>query len=59
MKSEAPESNEDVKSNQGLKKPYTQPILRVYGTLQDFTRSSASIGGSSDVRGAAHDIKTH
>lgn len=47
------------KGDSRLKKPYKQPILRVYGTMQELTRTSSTLGGNNDVRGPAHDTKTH
>jgi hypothetical protein len=48
-----------TKEDSRLKKPYKQPILRVYGTMQELTRTSSTFGGIGDVRGPAHDTKTH
>jgi len=42
-----------------LKKPYRQPILRVYGTMQELTRTASQFGGITDIRGPAADTKTH
>jgi hypothetical protein len=41
------------------KKPYKKPILRVYGTMQDLTKTAANTGANNDVRGPASDTKTH
>ena len=54
-------SNQDAKSSQssGRKKLYTEPILRVYGNIQDLTRTTTSLGGNGDTRGPAMDTRTH
>jgi hypothetical protein len=41
------------------KKLHHAPVLREYGTLLDLTNTSATLGGHSDTRGPATDIKTH
>jgi hypothetical protein len=41
------------------KKPYSKPILRVYGRLQDFTKETAHAGVNSDTRGFNMDSRTH
>jgi hypothetical protein len=54
-------SNQDANGSQGSvrKKRYTEPILRVYGNIQDLTRTSTNLGGNGDTRGPAMDLKTH
>jgi hypothetical protein len=42
-----------------LKKPYKQPVLRVYGGIQDLTETTANMGLRSDTRGALMDSRTH
>jgi hypothetical protein len=53
-------NNEDAKSNQGLKKPYAQPILRVYGVIWDLTKA-VGMGSSMDGSGpgSSNSNKTH
>jgi hypothetical protein len=41
------------------KKPYAQPMLRVYGGIQDLTASTTNMGFNSDTRGAFTDSRTH
>jgi len=41
-----------------LKKSYTQPVLRVYGGIQDLTKASANPGTNADTRGATMDSRT-
>jgi hypothetical protein len=49
------------KSDQGpsIRKLYKQPILRVYGGIQDLTAQTATMGVSSDTRGFNMDSRTH
>jgi hypothetical protein len=53
--------NKDADSNRQSvrKKQYTEPVLRVYGNIQDLTRTTTHLGGSSDTRGPAMDTRTH
>jgi hypothetical protein len=41
------------------KKSYRQPILRVYGDIQNLTESSATMGSRRDTRGFNMDRRTH
>ena len=41
------------------KKRYSEPNLRVYGNIQDLTRTSTTTGGNNDTRGPAMDTRTH
>ena len=52
---------EATKTNQGsnLKKPYSQPILRVYGGIQNLTEETANAGANTDTRFAIMDSRTH
>ena len=52
-------SDATANQKQDSKKPYKQPVLRVYGTMQDLTKTSAQSGGINDTRGPAMDLKTH
>ena len=51
--------SEEVRNKQEVRKSYRPPVLRVYGTMQDLTRTSANVGGVNDTRGPAMDLKTH
>ena len=52
-------SEEVTKKKSDIKKSYGPPVLRVYGTMQDLTRTAAATGAQNDVRGPAMDLKTH
>jgi hypothetical protein len=41
------------------KRLYKQPILRVYGGIQDLTETTANMGANSDTRGFFMDSRTH
>jgi hypothetical protein len=41
------------------KKLYEQPTLRAYGSIQDLTQASATMGGTTDTRGPFTDMRTH
>ena len=53
--------NSEVMTKQGAcaKKLYKQPVLRVYGGIQDLTAATANLGTNSDTRGAVMDSRTH
>jgi hypothetical protein len=51
-------NNEDATGNQGLKKPYAQPILRVYGPLHDLTKT-VGMGSFMDGLSVGNGNKTH
>lgn len=58
---EAVMSSNCMKTQAGLclKKPYKQPVLRVYGGIQDLTETTANMGANADTRGALMDSRTH
>jgi hypothetical protein len=41
------------------KKPYSKPIMRVYGTLEDMTKATNNAAVSSDNCGVFMDRRTH
>ena len=55
MKSNAMKSD----SGPSLKKLYKQPILRVYGGIQDLTAETNNPGTNADSRGYNMDSRTH
>lgn len=47
-------------SQKSLKKnAYSEPVLRVYGNIEDLTRTTTQVGGNSDTRGPNMDSRTH
>ena len=50
----------DEMPGQEKRKPYSAPVLRIYGSIEALTQSNTHVGGSrADVRGASHDVRTH
>jgi hypothetical protein len=48
-----------TKQDASAKKLYKQPVLRVYGGIQDLTEATTTMGVFSDTRGALMDSRTH
>ena len=47
-------------ARQEKRKPYSAPVLRIYGSIEALTQSNTHRGNRhADVRGAAHDTRTH
>ena len=51
--------SKNVGADLSQKKPYKQPILRVYGDIQNLTGTSSTMGFTSDTRGFFMDSRTH
>lgn len=50
----------DAERKTSLKKLYQQPTLRMYGSIQDITRTGiGNPGTATDVRGGMTDTRTH
>ena len=48
-------------AGQEKRKPYSAPVLRIYGSIEALTQSNTHSGNPphADVRGAMHDVRTH